>query len=455
MTPLPRVAIVGRPNVGKSTLFNRLAGSRIAIVEPTPGVTRDRVSAPARISGASGERLVELSDTGGFGTVDRKDLAPAVEREIQRALERSDLVLFVVDARAGVSPLDAAVAARLRLLRKPVILVCNKVEGEKLAWEVDSFRCLGIGGDPRAVSAQNGEGVSDLEEEIQRLLPPAAEDERTPVSRFKLAIVGRRNAGKSTLVNALAHEERVIVSPVPGTTRDALDVQVEREGELFTLIDTAGVRRRARHEDAIEFFSFARSYRAMRRADVVLLLFDATQRISAVEKRLARYVRDHYRVVILGANKWDLVREGLEPEDFRAYLEQELSGLAFAPIAFLSAKSGLNVAGTFRLARELHRRAGARIPTSELNRVLERAVESRSPSHRGQRVKIHYATQAETSPPTFVLFVNDARLIGKDYLRYLENRLRELTDLAEVPLRFVVRDKSAAGKEPSSHRRTP
>src|SRR5437867_605139 len=199
MSTLPRIAIVGRPNVGKSTLFNRLTGSRIAIVEPTPGVTRDRVSAPARISGAQGERLVELSDTGGIGMVDRDDLGPAVEHEIQRALERSDLVLFVVDARAGLSPFDSEVAARLRVLGKPVILVCNKVEGEKLAWEVDAFRALGIGGEPWAISAQNGEGISDLEEEILRHLPPPRADECAPRSAFSLAIVGRRNAGKSTL----------------------------------------------------------------------------------------------------------------------------------------------------------------------------------------------------------------------------------------------------------------
>jgi GTP-binding protein len=447
--PLPRVAIVGRPNVGKSTLFNRLTGSRIAIVEPTPGVTRDRVSAPARLSRTGGERVVELTDTGGIGVVDRDDLGPLVEREIDRALVRSDLVLFVVDVRAGPAPADAEIAQRLRELGKPVVLVCNKVEGEKLAWEVDSFRALGIGGEPRAISAQNGEGLGDLEEAILERLPPPAPDEEAPRSVFKLAIVGRRNAGKSTLVNALAREERVIVSTVPGTTRDALDVLVERDGEVFTLIDTAGVRRKARHEDAIEFFSWARSYRAMRRADVVLLLFDATQRISAVEKRLARYVRDHYRVVLLGANKWDLVRPGLEPEDFRAYLDQELPGLAFAPIAFLSAQEGTNVAGTFALARELARAARTRIPTAELNRILEQAVQSRSPSARGQRVKIHYATQAETAPPTFVLFVNDARHVGKDYLRYLENRLRQRTELAEVPIRFVVRDKREASVKES------
>ena len=447
MASLPRVAIVGRPNVGKSSLFNRLTGSRIAIVEPTPGVTRDRVSAPARLSGALGDRVIELSDTGGIGVVDRDDLGPVVEREIQRALEASDLILFVVDARAGLAPHDADVAARLRRLKQPVLLVCNKVEGEKIAWEVDSFRALGIGGEPWPISAQNGEGIADLVEEIMRLLPRPEEDEVVPVPSFKLAIVGRRNAGKSTLVNALAHEERVIVSSIPGTTRDALDIQITRGSDHFTIIDTAGVRKRTKHEDAIEFFSFARSYRAMRRADVVLLLFDATERISAVEKRLARYICDHYRVVVLGANKWDLVREGLEPEDFRAYLDQELPGLSFAPVTFLSAKTGLNVAGTFELARELHQNATARIPTGELNRILQKAVESRSPGSRGQRVKIHYATQAESSPPTFVLFVNDPRLVGKDYLRYLENRLRELAPLAEVPVRFVVRGRKETAKE--------
>src|SRR5688572_8774120 len=359
--PLPRVAIVGRPNVVKSTLFNRLTGSRIAIVEPTPGVTRDRVSAMARLSGDEEEREVELTDTGGIGIVDRDDLGPAVEREIQRALEQSDLLLFVVDARAGLAPPDLEVAARLRKLAKPLILVCNKVESERVAWEVDAFRRLGLGGEPVAISAQNGEGMAELREEILRRLPPAGAEEAAPRPAFKLAIVGRRNAGKSTLVNALAGEERAIVSSVPGTTRDALDVHVERKGECFTLIDTAGVRKRTKHEDAIEFFSFARSYRAMRRADVVLLLFDATERIAAVEKRLARYIHDHYRVVILGANKWDLVRAGLEPEDFRAYLDQELPGLGFAPITFLSAKTGHNVSETFALARELHQRASARI----------------------------------------------------------------------------------------------
>ncbi len=438
---LPSIALVGRPNVGKSTLFNRLTGRRIAIVEPTPGVTRDRVSAGAILSSSLGERAVELTDTGGVGLVDRDDLGPLVEQQIQRALLQADLVLFLVDARSGLTPLDAEVARRLRELAKPVVLVCNKVEGEKLAWEVDAFRRLGIGGEPFPISAQNGTGIADLVEEVTRLLPAPAGVERLPAPAFKLAIVGRRNSGKSTLVNALAREERVIVSEVPGTTRDALDVVIERAGETFVLIDTAGVRKRGKHEDAIEFFSWARSYRAMRRADVVLLLFDATRRLSAVDKRLARYIKDHYKVVVLGANKWDLVAEGVEPEDFREYLGRELPGLSFAPVSFLSALEGTNLLETFALARELHGHAQVRIPTGELNRMLERAVESRSPSARGQRVRIQYATQAESSPPTIVLFVNDARLVGKDWLRYLENRLREHPRLAEIPVRLVVRDR--------------
>lgn len=446
---VPRIAIVGRPNVGKSTLLNRLTGSRIAIVEPTEGVTRDRVSVFTRIPTAFGPRPVEVIDTGGVGIVDRDDLGPHVEEQIRAALIAADVVVFLVDARTGVTPLDEEVAGRLRGFAKPVQLVCNKVESPAQEWSVDEFRRLGVGGEPLAISAQNGGGVTALCERLGELLPAVTADEHPPEPTLKFAIVGRRNAGKSTLLNALAREERVIVSEVPGTTRDALDVMIDWKGETFTVIDTAGVRKKKSHADAVEFYSDARSHKAIRRADVVFLLFDATQPLSAIEKKLARYVKDHYKVVILCANKWDLV-QGLQPEDFQAYLAQELPGLAFAPVSFLSAKTGLNVPQTFELGRELCQQSRRRVPTGELNRVLERALEARSPNRKGHRVRVRYATQAEVSPPTFVLFVNDKRLIGKDWLRYLENRLREELDLHEVPIHIVLRDKheDAAALEP-------
>ncbi len=447
MQVLPRIAIVGRPNVGKSTLLNRMCRSRVSIVEPTEGVTRDRVSVNARLDTSLGERVVEVIDTGGVGIVDRDDLGPHVEEQIRAALLVADLVLFVVDSKAGVTPLDEEVARRLRELEKPVILVCNKVENEGARWEVDAFRALGVGGEPFAISAQNGPGVRELYDEIARLLPPPTEGEVLPKPTLKIAVVGRRNAGKSTLVNALAREERTIVSEIPGTTRDALDVIIERDGETITLIDTAGVRKKKSHEDAVEFFSDARSHKAIRRADVVILLFDATTKLSGIEKRLARYITDHYKVVILAANKWDLVDESIEPQDYEAYLNQELSGLTFAPVSFLSAKTGQHVAETFALARELQAQANHRVGTGELNRVLERALEARAPSSKGYRVRVSYGTQAEVAPPTFVLFVNDKRLIGKDYLRYLENRFREELPFDEVPVRFVLRDKKAATLE--------
>ncbi len=444
MTGLPRVVIVGRPNVGKSTLLNRLCGSRVSIVEPTAGVTRDRVSVLTYIPTPWGERPVEVVDTGGIGIVDRDDLGRHVEEQIRVALTLADVVLFVVDVRSGPAPLDDEVARRLRGLGKPVLLVCNKAEGERLAWDVEHFHRFGVGEGPLAISAQNGQGIDALVERIAAALPPPRDGERAPTPALKIAVVGRRNAGKSTLVNALAREERAIVSEVPGTTRDALDVIVERDGETLVLIDTAGIQRKKSHEDAIDFFSDARSHKAIRRADVVLLLFDASQPLSAIEKRLARYVKDHYRTVLLGANKWDLVeaRGDVAPEDYRGYLAGELPGLAYAPVVFMSAKTGHMLAETVALARELHAAASQRVSTGELNRVLERALEARSPSAKGHRVRILYATQVGVAPPTFVLFVNDKRLIGKDYLRYLENRIREELPFGEVPVHLVLRDKT-------------
>ncbi len=442
--PLPRVAIVGRPNVGKSTLLNRLCGSRVAIVEPTAGVTRDRISVPTRLQAPMGERWVEMIDTGGVGVVDRDDLGPHVEEQIRVALDLAELILFVVDVREGVTPLDREVADRLRGADVPVLLVINKLEGRRLEWDTGVFHGLGVGQATFAISAQNGEGIFDLSAGILDLLPGAPEE--SPLTRpvMRMAVVGRRNAGKSTLINLLAREERMIVSEVPGTTRDSVDVLFERDGERFIAIDTAGVRKRKKLEDAIEFFSEARSRRAIRRADVVVLMIDVTRRVSALEKTLAKYATDHYKPVVLAANKWDLVDSGRSPEEFREYLDAHLPGLAHAPIAFLSALEATNVEETLALCRDLFAQAHRRVETAELNRVVQRALEARSPSRQGYRVRVKYATQVDVAPPTFVLFVNDKQWIGKDYLRYLTNRLRADLPFPEVPLRIVLRDKHDA-----------
>jgi len=454
---LPRLAIVGRPNVGKSTLANRMCGSRISIVEPTAGVTRDRIAVPAQLRTAQGERWIEVIDTGGIGIVDRDDLGPLVEEQIKIAIQQSDLVLWLVDVREGITPLDQEVAQRLRGLPVPVLLVANKVEGRALAWDVDEFRRFGVGEGPFPISAQNGEGLEPLYDRILELVPPAERgdtgDEIIPDPRnrstMRLAVVGRRNAGKSTLINALAREERMIVSEVPGTTRDAVDVLFERDGKTFVAIDTAGVHRKRSHQDAIDFYSDARAKKSIRRADVVVLLFDVAARLSSVDKELARYAFDHYKPVILAANKWDLV-EGLVPDDFREYIDQELPALAFAPKLFLSAKEGRGVEDVVSIALELDDQAQTRVPTGELNRVLSKALEARSPTSGGHAARIRYATQADVRPPTFVLFVNDKRHFTKDYIRYLGNRLRDELPFREIPVRIVLRDRDDASSQGES-----
>lgn len=437
---MPRIAIVGRPNVGKSTLLNRMCGSRVAIVEPTAGVTRDRISVPVRLPSDEGPRWVEVIDTGGVGIVDRDDLGPHVEGQVNTALVAADLVLFVVDVRDGITPLDREVAGLLRGRDVPILLVVNKEEGLALEWDVDVFYQLGIGEQLFGISAQNGLGLSPLYECILEHLPSALPERPEERDSMKLAVVGRRNAGKSTLINHWAREERMIVSEVPGTTRDAVDVLFERGGENFIAIDSAGLRKPSKVADAIEFFSEARSRKTVRRSDVVILMFDVTEKISSIEKRLARYVVDHHKPVILAANKWDLIENDLSPEDFRDYLDKQLPGLFFAPILFLSAKEGERADTLLSLAKELVIQAAQRVPTAQLNTTLKKALEARNPSSKGYRVRLRYATQAETTPPTFVLFVNDKKLIGKDYLRYLTNRIREDLPFPEVPVRIVLRD---------------
>jgi GTP-binding protein len=429
----PTVALVGRVNVGKSTLFNRLAGRRLSIVDPTPGVTRDRLITTITHEG----RRFELVDTGGVASPDAESLRLDVEHQLDVALRRADLVLFLVDVRAGELPLDREVARRLRALGKPMILVANKAETPQLMEQAAEFFALGLG-EPAVVSAAEGLGRGDLLDRITALLP-----ESTPADveeeEFALALVGRRNVGKSTFVNQLAREERVIVSEMPGTTRDSVDVRFEVDGRSYLAIDTAGLRRRGRLDDSVEFYSIARTRRAIRRADVVLLLLDVTQPVGHLEKQLAGTIEEHRKPVVLVLNKSDLT-EGHDPNEFVKYLGRTLPGFDYAPVALISARDGVGVLDTLALARDLYRQASTRVTTGELNRVVERAMRVRGPHRSGRRPpKILYATQASVRPPTIVLFVNDPTIFPDTFTRFLANQLREHLPIAEVPLKIVYR----------------
>ncbi len=431
---IPVITIVGRPNVGKSALFNCLAKRRISIVEPTCGVTRDRVSTEIRHK----DCVCELVDTGGMGVKDVDGLTEEIKAQIEIALRSADIILFVVDVRDGVTPLDVLIAEKLRHLKKEIILVANKVDTPKLEYQIGDFNKLGFG-EPLPISALEVFGRSELLDRIISLLPTPYLESATTEPIMKLAIVGKRNAGKSTLINTLAKEQRVIVSEVPGTTRDSVDVRFEIDGKQFLAIDTAGVRKKRQVKDSIEFYSMARAERSIRRADVVLFLFDATLKISEVDKKLGDYIVSESKPCILVINKWDLVK-GIETEKFNDYIYKCLPGLSFAPISVISAKSNDHVVEMVQLALELYEQANTRITTSELNQVLEDAITLHRPTRRKSKSpKIFYATQVSVAPPTFVLFVNDPKLFNSDYERYLSNQLRGKLPFSEVPLKFHFR----------------
>ena len=430
--------IVGRPNVGKSSLLNRLVGRRVSIVEPTAGVTRDRVSAELSWDG----RRFELTDTGGLGLVDEEQLKAHIEMQIDAAIGGGDLVLFVVDGKEGIVPGDEMVARRLRRLDKPVLLVANKVESRWDEFALHEWLRLGFG-DPHPVSAIEGTGISDLKDLVAARLPaedddeqPGDDDPADDVLRF--AVVGKRNSGKSTLINALAGEQRVIVSEIPGTTRDAVDVVFEYDGHRAIAIDTAGVRKKRSIQDAIEFYSYSRATASIRRADVVLLLFDITEPISQVDKKIADYCVEHHKPVLICGNKIDLADE-LQIGNWDDYVRQQLPGLGFAPIAFVSAAEGENLAATLGVLRELRDQTRIQLPTAELNAVLQRARERLAPKGPGKIPKLFYATQIGTQPLSVLVFVNEPKLFTGQYERYLKNRLREAFECEEVPLRLVFR----------------
>jgi GTP-binding protein len=447
---LPQVAIVGRPNVGKSSLFNWLAGRRIAIVDPMPGVTRDRLIAPAQI----GQRYVELVDTGGMGIEDVDKLTADVERQIERAIEAANVLVFLVDVRTGPVPLDVEVAERLRGTDKPVILAANKCDAPKFDDQVGEFYKLGFG-DVLCVSAQQDRGKSKLLDAIEFHLPPEATGEAPqPDAALQLAIVGKRNTGKSTFINCLAQGERTIVSEVEGTTRDSVDVRFIKNGQTILAIDTAGVRHRGSIKSDVDFYSLARAERSIRRADVVLHFLDAAKSISMVDKQLAGYVLENYKPAIFVVNKWDLLKGKIVTGEFGDYLRQVFPNLDFVPIVFITAKDGKNVQQLLDLAQNLHKQAGARVPTGELNRIVQQAYTDQPPSVRANRQgKIFFAAQVAERPPTVVLFTNGPELFDPTYVRYLTKALRDHLPFRDVAIKLYLRNKRRDDAESEASRR--
>ncbi|MHC4158011.1 MAG: ribosome biogenesis GTPase Der [Planctomycetota bacterium] len=433
---LPAVAIIGRPNVGKSSLLNALAGEMISIVEQTAGVTRDRVST---IIGR-GEKYFELIDTGGYGIVDADQLSEHIEQQIAAAIESASLVIFIVDIRDGVVPLDEAIARLLRKEELDVIGVANKADTARMFPAAGEFSKLGFG-EFLCISAMNNLNKKVLLDRVFEKIEHL-ETEAPKKPAMKLAIIGKRNAGKSTLVNAMVGSERVIVSETPGTTRDAVDVRFEKDGKTITVIDTAGIRKKSKMADSIEFYSYVRATRSIRRADVVFFLIDATVEVAQVDKKIARFIAEEHKSCIMVVNKWDLAKETAVTGDYEEYLTKLLPGLKYAPIAFTTATEAKNVQSVLDLAAEIFRQTTTWIPTAKLNKAFEMIKAERVGSARrgrGSWPKIYYAAQIAVNPVTILMFVNRPELFDENYRKFIVGRLRELLPVDEVPIRILCR----------------
>jgi GTP-binding protein len=443
---LPKVVIVGRPNVGKSSLLNWLAGRRIAIVDDMAGVTRDRVGALVQLGDDVDPRFIELYDTGGVGMVDRDDLGEDVERQIETAINEADLILFVVDIRDELMPLDEEVAQRLRYLKTPVILVMNKADVLELDHRSGVFYKLGRG-KPVAVSTHQNRNRRQLLQMIEEMLPPAGA-EKPALAVMKIAVVGRPNTGKSTLINTLARTERMIVSERPGTTRDSVDVHFELDGVPFLAIDTAGIRRQAKIRDNVDFYSFHRAARSIRRADVVLLFIDPTQGITRLDKQLADSIAQEYKPCVFTVNKWDLMlNDPADPSQgnmgrYVNLVQHAFRNMSYMPIAFITASKGKNVKALLDVSQSLYKQSQKRVSTGVLNRTLREAVAAHPPAMRENRTpRIYYATQVGVAPPTVVLFVNSTRLFDATYQRYLLNVFREKLPFHDIPIKLYLRSR--------------
>lgn len=433
----PTIAIVGRPNVGKSTLFNQLAGSRISIVEDTPGVTRDRIYAKGEWCGHS----FTLIDTGGIEPYSKDVILEQMRLQAEIAIETADVIIFMVDVRDGLTAADSDVATMLQKSGKPVVLVCNKVDtpGEP-PLELYEFYNLGLG-DPMPISSIQKMGLGDVLDECVRHFPPETEEEETDAIR--VAVVGKPNAGKSSLINRILGENRVIVSDIAGTTRDAIDSEYERGGQKYIFIDTAGIRRKSKVEDAVERYSVIRSYNAVERSDVCLILIDAVTGVTEQDAKIAGYAHEEGKASIIVVNKWDAIEK--DDKTMNAFLldvRNKLSFMTYAPVVFISALTGQRVDRIFENITLVSGQHSMRVQTGVLNDVLADAVlRVQPPSDKGKRLKLYYMTQAAVKPPTFIIFVNDKELAHFSYIRYIENQLREAFGLTATPIRLIVRER--------------
>ncbi len=436
---LPVVAVVGRPNVGKSTLFNKLIGQRLSIVEDTPGVTRDRIYSKCEWR----SRKFMVVDTGGIEPKEDDKMLTLMRQQAELAIDHADVIIFVTDVRSGVTANDYAVADMLMKSGKPIVLCVNKCDNlGETPMEIYEFYNLGLG-DPFPVSSVHGHGTGDMLDEVISHFPEDDEDEYAEED-IRVAVIGKPNAGKSSLINRIAGEERVIVSDMAGTTRDATDTIIEREEGRFVFIDTAGIRKKSKITERVEHFSVLRAYMAVDRADVCVIMIDATTGFTEQDSKVAGYAHEQGKACIVAVNKWDAVEKNDKTmQEYRKKLEQDFSFMSYVPFIFISAKTGQRVEKLFEMIKFVADQNSMRISTGMLNDVLSYAVARvQPPSDKGRRLKIYYMTQASTKPPTFVMFVNRADLFHFSYQRYIENQIRTTFGLEGTPVRFIIRERN-------------